>query len=248
MIIPPNWTLPEAIRNRLGQTTYGRQRAIVEEGHLLLVLHKPPGPDDRTREGLLFWRNPAGEWLVSRGGSGPGALKRHVQSYAEIEGKLSESYEEAADTGTHFELLAALSPLLRAARNLYQALQTAREAVKGDLHLIEVRDLAADIERNLDVLIEDVRNALQYRMARDAEEQARLSKEAVRANHRLNVLAAWFLPLTAIASVFSMNFTHGMDEHQPVLFWLVFGVGLALGFIMKNWVLVNREKGRSPKK
>ena len=46
MIIPPTWSLPEAIRVRLGQTTYGRQRAMFEEGHLLLVLHKPPGPDE----------------------------------------------------------------------------------------------------------------------------------------------------------------------------------------------------------
>ena len=32
------------------------------DGHLLLVLHLPPGPDDSKREGVLFWRNPAGEW------------------------------------------------------------------------------------------------------------------------------------------------------------------------------------------
>ena len=75
MIIPPTWSMPEAIRLRLGQTTYGRQRAIFEQGHLLLVLHKPPGPDDRTRDGVLFWRNPTGDWQAHRGGTGAGALK-----------------------------------------------------------------------------------------------------------------------------------------------------------------------------
>lgn len=246
MIIPPTWNLPEAIKTRLGQNTLGRQRAIIEEGHLLLVLHKPPGPDDRNREGAIFWRNPAGEWQAHRGGSGVGALKRHVQSYAELEASLAHTYETAADTTALFDLLESLTPLDRAARNMHQALQLAREAFKGDTSLIEVRDLASDVERNLDLLVEDVRNALQYRMAREAEEQARLSKEAVHASHRLNVLAAWFFPLTAISSVFGMNFAHGFDEHRPIYFWVVFGVGLALGFAMKSWVLARSENKSVP--
>ena len=249
MIIPPTWNLPEAIRTRLGQSTLGRQRAIVEDGHLLLVLHKPPGPDDREREGALFWRNPAGEWQSHRGGSGPGALKRHVQGYAEIEGKLAHDYEQAPDTTALFDVLEALTPLARAGRSMHQALQAAREAMKGDAFLIEVRDLASDVERNLDLLVEDVRNALQYRMAREAEEQARLSKEAVRASHRLNVLAAWFFPLTALSSVFGMNFAHGFDQQRPTFFWIVFALGLALGFGMKNWVLGgSQNKNAAPQK
>jgi hypothetical protein len=241
MIMTPTWNLPEAIRTRLGQTTVGRQRAIVEEGHLLLVLHKPPGPDDRLREGALFWRNPAGEWHFNHGGAGPAALKRHVQSYVEAEGKLTRDYEEAADTTALFDLLAALAPLARAARGMHRALQSAREAIKGDPFLIEMRDLASDVERNFDLLVEDVRNALQYRMAREAEEPGRLSREAVRASHRLNILAAWFFPLTAITSLFGMNFAHGLDDRRPMYFWIVFAIGLGLGFAMKGWVLGSRE-------
>ena len=248
MIIPPNWTLPEAIKIRLGHTTVGRQRAIVEDGHLLLVLHKPPGPDDRNREGVLFWRNPVGEWQVSRGGQGSGALKRHVQGYSEVEGKLAHDYEEAADTTALFELLDALTPLARAAHNMYAALQAAREAVKNDVLLIEARDLASDADRNLDLLLEDVRNALQYKMAREAEHQARLSQEAVRASHRLNVLAAWFFPLTAISSVFGMNFSHGLGDHDPIMFWIIFALGLALGFAMKSWVLAGRGEKNGAEK
>jgi hypothetical protein len=246
MIIPPTWTLPEAVRIRIGQTTVGRQRAIIEDGHLLLVLHKPPGPDDRAREGALFWRNPAGEWQFNRGGSGPGALKRHVQSYGELEAGLAQQYEQAADTTALFDVLEALTPLARAGRSMHQALQAAREAFKSDAFLIEMRDMASDVERNFDLLGEDVRNALQYKIARESEEQARLSKEAVRASHRLNVLAAWFLPLTAIASVFSMNFAHGFDEHRPVFFWIVFALGVGLGFAMKSWVLARSESRSSP--
>ena len=131
---------------------------------------------------------------------------------------------------------------------MHQSLQLAREAIKNDTSIIEVRDLASDVERNLDLLVEDVRNALQYRMAREAEEQARLSKEAVHASHRLNVLAAWFFPLTAISSVFGMNFAHGLDERRPIFFWIVFAVGLALGFAMKSWVLGRSENKSVPPK
>ena len=243
MIIPPTWTLPDSIRTRLGQNTYGRQRAIIEEGHLLLVLHKPPGPDDRAREGLLFWRNPAGDWQFNRGGPGSGGLKRHVQSYAEIEAGLTTEYEQAADITALFDLMETLVPLTRAARNMHLALQTAREAIKGDSFIIEMRDQAYEVERNLDLLYEDVRNAIQHRAARKAEEQARLSEQALHASHRLNILAALFFPLTAIASLFGMNFAHGLDEHKPVIFWLVFVVGVMLGLVMKNWVL---GKSKSP--
>lgn len=244
MIIPPTWSLPETIRIRLGTSTYGRQRAIVEEGHLLLVLHRPPGPDERSREGLLFWRNPGGEWHFSRGGPGPGALKRHVQSYLEIEGKLTRSYEEAADVNALFDLVEALTPLVRAARNMYQALQTARDAIKNDAFLIEVRDLAYDAERNLELLLEDVRNAIQHRTAREAEQQAKLAKEALQASHRLNILAALFFPLTALASLFGMNLAHGLNSDSVITFWLVSVVSIGLGFAIKGWVLGGaREPG-----
>lgn len=248
MIIPPTWTLPEAIRLRLGQTTYGRQRAIIEEGHVLLVLHKPPGPDDMEREGVIFWRSPAGEWQFNRGGPGPGGLKRHIQSYEEIENRLVREYDIAADTTALFSLIEDLTPLVRAARSMHEALQTAREAIKNDPFLIEMRDLAYEIDRNLDLLLQDVRNAIQYRTAREAEAQARLSKEALQASHRLNILAAMFFPLTAIASIFSMNFAHGFSERSPALFWLVFAVGVALGLAMKSWVIGRPPKEAAPKK
>jgi hypothetical protein len=248
MITPTSWTLPNPIRLRLGQTTYGRQRAIVEEGHVLLVLHKPPGPDDTGREGVMFWRNPAGEWQFSHGGAGLAALTRHVQAYAEVENKLTQDYERASNIKALFNLLETLTPLTRAARNLHLALQAAREAVRGDTKLIELRDLAYGLARNFELLLEDVRNALHYRTAREAEEQARLGKEALRASHRLNILAALFFPLTAIASLFGMNLAHGLSENRPEIFWLVFAFGVGLGLAMRNWVLARPDaRDASPK-
>ena len=247
MIIPPTWNLPEAIRVRLGANSYGRQRAIIEEGHVLLVLHKPPGPDDRTREGVLFWRNTAGEWQCNRGGPGPGGLKRHVQSYLDLEAKLTQDYEAATSSTAFFDLLEALTPLNRAARSMHAALQTAREAVKQDAFLIEVRDLAYEAERNFDLLVEDVRNAIHHTTAREAEIQAQASKEALAASHRLNILAALFLPLTAITSLFGMSFSRGMDEHIPAMFWVIFAGGVGLGFVMKNWVTAKPKAVVPPK-
>jgi hypothetical protein len=248
MIVPPTWNLPEAIRLRLGQSTFGRQRAIVEEGHLLLILHKPPGPNDRSREGLLFWRSPSGEWQFSRGGPGPGALKRHVQSYAELETKLAQDYEQALTIIAFFDLVEALTPLLRSARNMHQALQAARESIGDDAFLIEMRDLASDIDRNLELLLEDTRNEIQLRTARKAEEQAELSAAALQASHRLNILAALFFPLTAIASLFGINLAHGLSAHNPLVFWFVLLVGCALGYGLKTWVLAKARPPVLPKK
>lgn len=237
MIIPPTWNLPESIKRRLGQTTYGRQRVIIEEDHLLLILHKAPGPDDGTREGVLFWRTPTSEWQASRGAGGATAIKRHVQTYVDEEHRLTQIYEKSPPVSGLFDLLEALTPLVRAARNMHDAIQAAREAMPGDAAIIEARDLAYEVSRNLDLLLEDTRNALQYRTAREAEEQARLGQEALRASHRLNTLAAMFFPLTAMASVFGMNFAHGWPTDKPILFWTVFAVGVTLGFIMKSWVV-----------
>lgn len=237
MIIPPTWNLPPEVKVRLSQTTYGRQRAILEEGHLLLILHKPPGPDDSAREGLLFWRTPSGEWQFSRGGPGPGALRRHLQSYAELETRLSAAYQAATTTEQLFDLQEQLTPLARAGRNMHDALQTARDGIQGDTYLIEMRDQAYDIDRNLGLLLEDVRNAIQYKTAREAEEQAKLGREALRASHRLNMLAALFFPLTALTSVFGMNTSSGLNPENPVVFWTVFLIGGLLGFGLKAWVM-----------
>ncbi len=233
MILPPTWSLPESVRARVSPTTYGRQRAIFEEGHLLLILHKPPEPNVAAREGALFWRNPAGEWQAARAtGAGSGALKRHIGEYAALEASLTERIEEAGTTKALFEALEEATPVARAARNLHAALQAARDAVGDDPFLIEMRDLGSDLERNFDLLIEDARNTIQFRTLREAEEQARLGREAVRAGHRLNLIAALFLPATAITSAFGMNLPSGSGG-----FWAVIVGSLLAGLAVVGWVL-----------
>ena len=243
MITPPGWNLPEPIRARLGQKTVGRQRIIFEDGHLLIVLHRPPTAEDNTREGVLFWRPSDGNWKWSRGINGGAALNAHIQSYADREAELAGAYDEASDSETLYKLQTEIAPTARAARNMHLALQAARDAVKTEKILIDARDRAYDIERNLELLLEDVRNMIQYRTVKEAEEQSRLGVEALHASHRLNVLAAMFLPLTAVTGIFGMNFPSGLDQNNAVYFWLVFVGALALGLALKKWILVRPEKG-----
>ena len=47
-----SWQLPEKIVHRLGDTSYGRQRAIFEDDHLLIILHLPPVNGGAEKSGL----------------------------------------------------------------------------------------------------------------------------------------------------------------------------------------------------
>jgi len=128
-------------------------------------------------------------------------------------------------------------PLKRAASHAFEAIQNAREALKGYTDLIEIRDLAYDNERHFDLLVQDARNAVDFKIARESEEQADLSKEALVASHKLNRIAALFFPLTALTSVFGMNMNSGLESGGAPLFWVIFGLGTATGFVMKSWVV-----------
>jgi hypothetical protein len=56
-----DWTLPRKITARLGQSSYGRQRAIFEDETCLLILHTPPERKNHKRETLVFLRQPGGQ-------------------------------------------------------------------------------------------------------------------------------------------------------------------------------------------
>ena len=247
MIIPPGWNLPEPIRARLGQKTFGRQRIVFEDGHLLIILHKPPTAEDTTREGVMFWRTPDGNWKWTRG-IGGAPLMAHVQNYADREATLSSAFDQANTAELLYQLQAEVTPVARSARNMHNALQAARDAVKTEKLLIDARDRAYEIERNLELLLEDVRNMIQYRTIKEAEEQSRLSAEALRASHRLNVLAAIFLPLTAITGVFGMNFATGLNQGSAAFFWVIFFAAMAVGFALKEWVLATPAEGKATAK
>ncbi len=230
------WTLPEKISVRLGQSSYGRQRALFEDGHLLLVLHNPK-LGQVTREAIVFWRRPDGEWQCNGQGEGLFRLKRFLATYEGYLSELEAEYRSSYSPKLLFVLLEKLNPLRRAAINSYEALQSGREMVKLDADIIEARDRAYEIQRSLDLLFEDVKNRLNFKLAENSEKDAQTNREAVQAQHRLNIMAAIFFPLTALSAVFSMNLPTGMNAFGASLFWGVFFSGLVGGLFFRGWVL-----------
>ncbi|MEL7035186.1 MAG: CorA family divalent cation transporter [Cyanobacteria bacterium J06592_8] len=237
MKLPPTWAVPDQIRHRFGQKSAGKQRAMVADGHLLLVLHKAPQLGSRQREAAFFWRRPDGRWEASQGGVGFQLLLKHIKAYSLAEEDLTQQYFQAKTSKDYFEILENIAPLQLATQNLHRTLQAAREAIPTDRDLIDLRDAAYETERTLDLLYQNTKNALEFAIAKQSEEQAKLNLESVRTAHRLNLLAAIFFPLTAISCVFGMNLPSGLETGSPALFWIVFFFGTFLGFMVRKWVL-----------
>ncbi len=234
------WDLQESIHVRLGDKS-GRQRAMVEDGHLLLILHKVPEGGKPEREGVYFWRKPDGTWECTGRGGGLGTLRMHVDAYRKRVDDLEDGYEKARDAADYFRLLEVLGPLSRAAFNLRDALQTARKGISADRDIIDLRDTAYDVARAAELLHMDVKNALEFEIAKQAQEQARTGQEMAQIGHKLNLLAAIFFPLTAITSVFGMALRSGLEEAPAWLFWTIFACGLCLGFVIHNHLTAKKS-------
>lgn len=237
--LPKTWELPASIRIRLGREA-GPQRAISEEEHLLLILHQLPLPDQRDRIPAFFWRNPAGDWRSTESrGTGPGAAQDLLAGYEKKLMELEALEAKAAAAREYHAVLEELGPILRATRGLHRALQQARELVKNDRDLITSRDQAAALERSAELLLQDAQFGLNFTVARQSEIQAQSVHRMAATAHRLNILAALFLPITAIASLFGMEIPSGL-ENSPANFWLILCTGAALGVIVT--LLIAKEK------
>ena len=235
------WKLPAEIEARLGEGTYGPQRAIFEGGNLLLILHEPPTPNDSKRQAALILRKADGEWSAKDDADGAGKLRSLLKRYGDLLAECEQAYEVASSATDLFKLLERLAPLNRATTNLAAALQAAREACKDDKFLIGMRDQSNEVSRSFDLLTGDSRLALDYRIARNAEEQGERTDQMAEAQHKLNVLAAFTFPVMALATLLGMNLTHGLEERTPVLFWSVLASGVVLGFLVKAWVMKGKR-------
>jgi hypothetical protein len=230
------WQLPEAIERRLGRESYGAQRAIHEQQHLLLILHEPPQTASGARDHAVFLRTPDGAWSFQGQPDGEPALQRLLDAFQERLSTGLAAYDQADDAADLFALIERARPVARAAGNLHAALQAAREAVKGDAGLITARDRAVDIQRGLELLLADAQLALNFRLAQQAEAQTRAALANHRAQEKLNTLAAWTLPLMAVAAVFGMNLLNGGETLGAWLFWAVLVAGMFVGWWVKVWV------------
>lgn len=241
-----DWKLPPAIEQRLGRDSYGSQRAIHEDDHLLLILHEPPVGAGNAREHAVFLRRPDGKWLYHGVDNGQYALGQLLERYEKQFGELGRMYGKAKTAEQLFQILDRALPLARAAGNLKEALQSAREQVKQEPLLIDSRDRAVDLARGMELLVSDSRLALDFRLARNAEEQAQFALAGNRAQQKLNVLAAWTFPLMTLAAVFGMNLRGGFENLPEIWFWLVFVLGAVLGMMAQSWVM--RAPPETPKK
>ncbi|MBK9029879.1 MAG: hypothetical protein IPL61_00810 [Myxococcales bacterium] len=234
--IPPSWDLPAELRERFG-TRAGRQRTMFADGHLVIVLHAVPDPaEPDVRHGHLFWRRPDGTWQSSGSAATSIALLRaHVESYDAAADELEALVDRATCADDWFAILGAAAPLMRSARNMSKALQAARELVPGDRELIGVRDQAQEIERAAELLHAHGRDGLDFTVARNSEESARNSQHVIDAGHRLNLITAMFLPITALGSLLGINLVHGFERwHQPYTFWVVAALAFTLGLVVRG--------------
>lgn len=241
-----DWKLPLAIEQRLGRESYGSQRAIHEEDHLLLILHEPPMKEGNAREHAVFLRKPDGKWLYHGVDNGQYALGQLLERYEKQLGGFEALYGKAKTAEQMFQILERALPLARAAGNLKEAMQAAREMVKQESLLIDFRDRAVDLARGMELLVGDTRLALDFRLARNAEEQAQFALAGNRAQQKLNILAAWTFPLMTLAAVFGMNLRGGFENLPEIWFWLIFAVGIVLGLLAKGWVM--RQPVEAPRK
>ena len=231
-----NWKLPAEISARLGNDSYGAQRAIHERDHLLVVTHEPPLSEGNERRHAVFLRLPDGQWLHHGNAQGERAFAELLEQYNTRLAGLEKRYASAQSAEDMFEIMDRLLPLARAATNLRDALQAAREKVKEDKLLIDWRDRAVDIARGLELLLAKARASLDYRLARHAEEQTRAAMDGMRAQNKLNVIAALTFPLMTLAAVFGMNLHSGLENLPGWAFWAVFGCGAVLGLLVRGWV------------
>ena len=252
--IPADWEVPQIFRDRLGDQV-GRQRTMSSGGHLLLVLHEPPVAEQDERRGRFFWRDPSGTWTSNLPEEGAKALNKHLSEYAERIDHYEEQDRHATSAADYFSVLSALAPLRRAARNMYQALQQAREKCPEDRDLINHRDRAYHLERIAELLYSDARSSLDFHIAQQAENQAKTSYQMSVSSHRLNMLAAFFFPLATLSALFGTNLIHGWEQIKTVddlltsappsvPFLLVLAVGILLGFILKS--IVGRRAPEEP--
>ena len=229
---PPRiWGIPTEIRRRLSGRV-GRQRVLASEGHLVMVLHPVPNRNCPRQPGVYFWRSPDGDWAHSEQGPGFASLESLVQEYENKVVELEHANEVATSTRAWFAILDELGPLCRAARNLRDTLTDALEessCYDQRAQLQPLCDQTSEVERSAELLQMDVQHAIQYSMAQQTEIQAGFSRAQSRAAHRLNILAAIFLPLATLSSAFGMNLASGLESTTPLIFWTVLLLGAGLG-------------------
>ena len=241
-LIPANWSdFPTAFQRRLGQSV-GRQRLMTENGHMLLLLHRPPKAHEERRTGHVFWRRPDGTWLANIFVGEAKPLFQHVDAYRKRVEFFEEQEAKADNSADYFAVLEGVSPLYRAIKHLHEVLQQAREAAPMDRELIELRDQAYGLERSAELLYTESKHALDFMAARQAEVMAASSHNMALASHRLNVLVAFFFPISILTTLVGISY-HDVVEgtYSLSMFTGVLLLGILLGGGI-TWLMTRASK------
>lgn len=231
-IIPKSWNVSETIRKRVGESV-GRQRLIAEDGELLVVLHQLPRAEDKgRREGALFWIDSAGNWKSTPSSGGRSELKALVESYRKRIAELDLALDASEEPSSIHAVIDEATPVDRAGRHLQQVVSELRKALPDDLDILEIRDLAVDMDRAGDLLTQDARYSLDLMIAKSSAAQAKDANKAAKEAQKLNRLAAFFFPLMTIASVFGMNEPSEIASNPMI--WAAVAIGLTLGAIVSG--------------
>jgi len=232
-LIPDDWhLLPDEFRIRIGERV-GRQRLMATQGHLLLILHRVPEAHEVKREGHLFWKRSDGTWLSNAFQGHPEPLLAHLVEYEHRLDTYEELEDNAESAQDYFDVLEGLSPLYRAIQHLHQVLQEAREKQPDDREIIILRDRAYAVERNAELLYIETKNALEFMVAKQAETLTQSSHSMAVSSHRLNILAAFFFPITVITAMVGVSYREVAAGAFPLWgFLLTMVAGVALGALL----------------
>ena len=203
-LLPDDWDVPASFRQRLG-TEIGRQRLMVADQQLLLVLHAPPAANDNTRKGRLFWRDVLGEWSSSEPSEGIQTIQSHLENYEAVIDELDRLEDAATTADRYFQILERLMPLERSSIHLYEVLQEARKECPECREIIDFRDRAYVIKRTAELLLAATRNSMKLIVVRRSEEHAKASHKMTVAAHRLNILAAFFFPIITVTAILGLD-------------------------------------------
>ncbi len=241
-LLPMAWAeIPELFRSRLGSEV-GRQREMIADGHLLLVLHRPPEPDEQKREGRFFWRKPNGTWLSSD--AKIKTVGEHLDDCAAKLAVLDSREEKAKGVEDYSVVIESLTPLHRTILHLHQVLQNARQSIPDAKDLIDLRDRAYALERSAGLLYDEAKHALEFWVAMRAEEQSRNSYQMAASAHRLNLMAAFFFPFTLLASLSGVTYNNVLEKKVTLATFLIIMGASALGGLLVTLLLARPPKQR----
>ncbi len=232
--IPHNWEVPTVFRDRFGARA-GRQRVMSADGHLMIILHDVPrsNVDPVAR---LYWRRPDGSWKSSgSSATNINALRAHVDEFVTAIDELEMRATRAVLAKEWFAIMHEVSPLHRTVLAQSATLQEARDLMKDDRDLISIRDSAQENERAVELITTHARAGLDYTIAQAAENNAHATEHVVQSQHRLNLIAATFLPLSALGALLGSNLESGLERwNAPYAFWVVMAAALLIGIIVRT--------------